>query len=71
MYSDVEMAEYLQPKNSQLTVDGKQRLFSVRNCMTDIPNNFPKTKTRIMCWCGEPEDMAHIYNCELLNDGVK
>ena len=25
---DMEMAEYLLPKNSQLTIDGKQRMFS-------------------------------------------
>ena len=39
------MAEYLQPVGNNLTVAEKKDLFSIRNRMVDIPNNFPKGKT--------------------------
>ena len=69
-YLDIDMAEYLQPINSMLSINEKQELFKVRNRMTDIPDNFPKSEIKHICFCGEPEDMAHIYNCKILNEGV-
>ena len=59
------MAQYLLPYNASLTIEQKCELFAVKNRMTQIPNNFPKSKEKNKCWCGEIEDMNHIYNCEL------
>ena len=70
-YLNLEMSEYLQPYNGVLSIDEKRKLFSFRNKMTDIPSNFPKTKTVEKCWCGKNEDMAHIYECKMLNTDEK
>ena len=67
-YTSLEMAEYLQPYNSILTIEQKQELFEVRNMMVQIPNNFPKTSEKHKCECNEIEDMEHIYNCEIYNN---
>ena len=64
-YTSIEMSEYLQPYNRNLTVEQKQEMFAVRNRMVNIPGNFG-TKTK--CECGKNEDMSHIYECELLCD---
>jgi hypothetical protein len=40
----------------------KQKLFN-------IPANFPKPNIKPKCFCNEDEDMAHIYNCVVLNNG--
>ena len=68
-YSTLEMSEYLQPTNQVLTVEQKREMFSVRNRMIDIPNNFPGRKEHNQCVCGETEEMTHIYNCEMLKKG--
>ena len=70
VYSDMDMAEYLQPITCTLTIEEKQNLFAVRNRMIEIPDNFPNTEIKPTCWCGETEDMSHIFNCKLLNEGV-
>ena len=67
-YLNIEMSEYLQPYNEELSIDERRKLFSFRNKMTDIPSNFPRTKNVENCWCGENEDMAHIYECKMLNN---
>ena len=36
-YSDIDMAEYLQPINSKLNIEQKRKMFAVRNMMVDIP----------------------------------
>ena len=66
-YLKLEMSEYLQPYNEELSIDERRRLFSFRNKMADIPSNFPKTNFFEKCRCGENEDMAHIYECKMLN----
>jgi hypothetical protein len=43
-YLNIEMSEYLQPYNEELSIDERRKLFSFRNKMTDIPSNFPRTK---------------------------
>ena len=70
-YTCLEMAEYLQPYNSSLTIEQKQELFEVRNRMVQIPHNFPKTSEKHKCECTEIETMAHIYNCEMYNNNKK
>ena len=67
-YSTLEMAEYLQPSNSALTIEQKRDLFSIRNRMLDIPQNFPGKNIQNTCVCGETEEMIHIYNCEMLKE---
>ena len=63
------MADYLQPINP-MSIEQKQKLFSIRNRMVQIPNNFPKSDIKTKCFCGEIEDMKHIYNCNILNGGI-
>ena len=37
--------------------------------MCPIPDNFPKSETKSRCLCGAIEDMSHVYNCNILNEG--
>jgi hypothetical protein len=37
--------------------------------MKFIPANFPKPNEEYLCQCGDKEDMAHIYYCDLLSNG--
>ena len=69
IYTNIEMADYLQPINSKLTIEQKQQMFAVRNRMCLIPDNFPKSETKSRCLCSAIEDMSHIYNCKILNEG--
>ena len=41
-YKELEMADYLQPYNSKLSIEEKIRLFALRNRMTEIPFNYGK-----------------------------
>ena len=41
----------------------------MKNRVVNIPANFPKPNIVNKCICGEKEDMKHIHNCEILNDG--
>ena len=70
-YSCLEMSEYLQPTNTELTVEQKCEVFAVRNRMINIEYNFPKKDKLTYCECGIKEDMQHIYNCELLSETKK
>ena len=67
-YTSIEMAEYLLPSTSEMTVDKKRNLFSVRNKMADIPANFQDSKIKTECLCGEAENMEHLYECNTLNE---
>ena len=61
------MAEYLLPDNC-LTIENKRQLFSIRNRMIDISSNFSsKQKTMSLCFCGNKENMKHIYECKYWN----
>ena len=68
-YSSLEMSEYLQPINEELTIEQKREMFAVRNSMIDIPNNFSRRDEQNRCICGETEEMIHIFNCEMLKQG--
>ena len=63
-YKNLEMAEYLQPTCELENIE-KQKLFEIRNDMTNIPDNYGNQNT---CLCGEFENMVHIYNCEFWNE---
>ena len=53
-----------------MSIEQKQKLFSIRNRMVQIPDNFPKSEMKTKCFCGENEDMKHIYTCDILNQGI-
>ena len=40
-YTEIEMAEYLMPFSSKLTIEEKQKIFAYRNKMFEISENFP------------------------------
>ena len=63
-YERLEMAEYLMPYN-KMSIENKQNLFSVRNRMIEIGNNFGKKENCIICKTNE--DMSHIYSCKFWN----
>ena len=52
----------------KMTVSQKQNMFSVKNRMLEIAENFPGKQLDDMCWCGQQENILHIYNCEILNE---
>ena len=47
-YMSLEMSEYLQPINQNLTIEEKCEMFSIRNRMIKIPYNFPGKKNKKM-----------------------
>ena len=63
-YKNLEMAEYLQP-NCEIDNREKEKLFEIRNEMTNIPSNHGEENE---CICGKIETMVHIYNCEYWNE---
>ena len=65
------MAEYLLPTNSKLTISQKQKMFSVKNRMIEISENFHGKDMDNKCSCGQLETILHIYNCETLDTGEK
>ena len=58
-YENLEMAEYLLP-TCELDNKEKQKLFEIRNDMTNIPSNYGKQNE---CLFGELENMIHISHC--------
>ena len=68
-YDKIEMAEYLQPMNKELTIENRRRIFEIRNMMVDIPSNFSSAEENEQkCVCQKSENMDHIYYCEMLNE---
>ena len=67
VYSCIEMSEYLQPYNDELTIEQKREMFAVRNRMINIPANF-SSECETKCICGKKEEMAHIYKCLILSE---
>ena len=39
----------------------------MRTRMTKIPNNFLNGAEKVKCFCGEEEEMSHVYECNILN----
>ena len=64
-YEKLEMADYLMPYNSKLSIEDKRKLFSIRNRMTEIGNNFGQKENCINCQ--KNENSEHIYSCKFLN----
>ena len=48
-YARLEMADYLMPYNKKLSIEEKRQLFSIRNRMLEIGNNFGKGEKCIFC----------------------
>jgi hypothetical protein len=67
IYSDIKMAEYLMPSNSNLTIEQKRYIFEMRNRMTPILSNFSSKEIISKCVCGLSETMEHIYKSQFWN----
>ena len=63
-YSCLKMAEFLLP-NEYLSISEKRQIFSIRNRMVNIENNFRSKMKTSTCPCGQIEDMKHIYICKI------
>jgi hypothetical protein len=63
----IELAGFLQPYKP-MAIEKKQKIFAVRNRMDQIPNNFHTSENKAKCFCGEIEDMSHVYNCKIVNE---
>ena len=68
-YEEIQMAEYLLPINTKLSIEQKQKMFALKNRMVELPENFPGRKMDDKCFCNKPKTTLHIYQCENLNDG--
>jgi hypothetical protein len=42
--------------------------FLVKKMMLDIAENFPGRQIYDKYWCGQLENILHIYNCAILNE---
>ena len=43
----------------------------MRNRMTKIPNNFSNGAKKVQCFCGEEEEMSHVYECNILSSNER
>ena len=59
--------QYLSPCSKDLAIEVKQKIFAMRNIMTNIPPNVSSSKIHFICVYGEKEDMRHIDECKMLN----
>ena len=66
-YTELYMADYLLPINSEMSREVKQEVFSMRNKMTRIPANYSSSTVTHECVCGKQENMEHVYTCIKLN----
>ena len=66
-YSRLKMAEYLLPQDENISILDQQYIFSMRNRMVQIGQNFPEKENENLCICGETEKMKHIHDCKYLN----
>ena len=70
-YSELKMADYLQPGYENLTITEQRSIFSIRNRMIEIPANFQSRTNIEICRCGKNEDMEHLYICEYLSEDIE
>ena len=70
-YSVLKMADYLLPNKTGISIEDQRSIFSVRNRMVNIPDNFSSQQNGDLgvtkCICSEKENMEHIYTCNKLN----
>ena len=62
-YTNLQISEYLLPNEYIQSIEDKQLLFSLKNKM--ISNIDYRQKD--LCICNNEFDLAHIYECRLLN----
>ena len=67
-YKELKMAEYLRPGYEDITIEEQQSIFSIRNRMIEIYENFPSMHNKEICQCGSEENMKHIYICKYLSE---
>lgn len=65
------MAEYLLPTSNDISISQKQQLFALKTEWLPSLQIFIKPNTEYICLCGSKEDMEHILNCDILNEGRK
>ena len=66
-YTELKMAEFLQPGYEDISINEQRSIFSIRNRMIEIPANFPSKNIKEICQCGTEETMKHLYLCEYLS----
>ena len=70
-YPVLKMADYLLPNKTGISIEDQRSIFSVRNRMVNIPDNFSSQQNGDLsvtkCICSEKENMEHIYTCNKLN----
>ena len=64
-YTSLEMSEYLQPINNELSIEQKREMFSVKNRMIDIPYNFPR-KNMHNIWANFPSHSINLLQLVIL-----
>ena len=62
-YDRLQTAEYILPNNYINTIEDQQLLFALRNKTYKLTNDYQKE----ICVCKKEENLAHIYECTLLN----
>ena len=63
-YQELKMAEYLLPGYEEITINEQRSIFSIRNRMVQIYENFPSMNKKEFCQCENEITMKHIYDCE-------
>ena len=63
-YQELKMAEYLLPGYEEISIKEQQSIFSIRNRMVQIYENFPSMNKKEFCQCKKEETMKHIYDYE-------
>ena len=65
-YEKLKMAEYLMPYDFNLSIEDKRQMFSLKNRMVNIHENFPSKGLDKMCkaGCDTEETIQHIYMCD-------
>ena len=68
-YLKIEMAEYLSPCNTELSIEEKQKLFAIRNQMTNFEMKFNEKPQN--CLCGKIESIEHFFLMRIIKEGRK
>ena len=63
-YSELRMAEYLQPGYENITIDEQVNIFKIRNRMIDMPCNFHLVIEKKTYLCEQDLNMKYLYICE-------
>ena len=64
IYKSIQTADYLMPNSVIKNISEKQLVFALRNKTLKISDSYT---VKELCICYTEEDLAHIYECNLLN----